>query len=118
MNQAVDVSAPVSAVVADRGAGVPHPARDVAEAGLPGAATPIDPRETARMLRAALARAGRLPLTVCVTGPAPQDPPAAGSAELADFLRWDVLSRGHRLDVLLGRRPGGGRPGGEPLRAR
>jgi DNA-binding NarL/FixJ family response regulator len=98
-------------------------------AGLPGAvehpARPpfpcVDPVDTTRILREALEAIPASPVTVCVTGVGPGigpgDPDALGAAELADFLRWDVLSRGHRLNVLLGRSWTGGSAGAEGVRA-
>ena len=116
MKQAVDVAAPISAEAAVYAGDILGEAWEVRRRPEAGLVALIDPLDMARILRTAMERVRQLPVTVCVTGAAPDDAGAPGAAELVDFLRWDILSRGHRLTVLLGRGPSGGLPGGESLR--
>ncbi len=65
-----------------------------------GMMTSIDPITMTRVLRAALVQADRSPLALLVTGNPIADLSGAGAADVIEFMRRDILGRGHGLQVL------------------
>lgn len=65
-----------------------------------GMMTPIDPLTVTRVLRTAVEHTGHLPLTLRVTGNPLAGLPEQEAADSVEFMRRDILARGHRMHLL------------------